>query len=109
MFLCYPKTLKSIIRIIPHNRLYQTYSGTHLKAKNIKYSNGSFLFTTVHNTINSAYKPSKHVRVDFFSQSIPTNKTTIYCLLSQHIDKYNISKQSCRFLKTLQLLRIIIH
>ena len=52
------------------------------KPKNIKYSNGSLLFATVHNIINPAYKPPKQVRVDFFSQSIPVKKEiTVYNLL----------------------------
>lgn len=53
------------------------FTGPHLKAKNIKYSNRSLLFATVHNVIHSAYKPPKQVRVDFFGQCIPIKKTTI--------------------------------
>ena len=60
----------------------QSWSRSHLKAKNIKYSNRSLLFANVHNIIYSAYKPLKQVRVHFLGQGIPIKKKiSIYNLL----------------------------
>jgi len=62
-----------------YNGFYHAKTGAHLKAKNIKNSNGSLLFAAVHNIINSGYKPPKQIRVDFFSKGIPTKKDILNC------------------------------